>query len=733
MVERVCLMKVRFWAGMCLAGWILAVTASAAVVTNDVLLDFEDLGPSTLGVHMPANYGGFNWNVSDWHYLTLASVPSNTFLALSGNSTVFVSPGGKDVEYVGARFWSRRGADANGRFYYILHRDGVMVYDGRDDADGKNIFTASHDIFPPNFTGLVDTVAVVFDQGGDDWDHLAMDDVQYRSLTVVPDSPVFSEIDPNLPSGTRNAAAWGDYNNDGLVDVFIAASGSQGTTITKVYRNQGGTFVDSGLGTFAPIDEGTAAWGDCDNDGDLDLAVIGKTPSGGTSTRVYRNNLTNFVAISGDFVNVYAGDLGWADYDGDGDLDLLVCGVTASAGSPPFFTTLYRNDRTNFISIAHPFPNAYLASLDWGDYDSDGDEDLFIAGAGNGEIFRNNGGGTFTNIQAGLPGFSINGSDWGDYDNDGDLDLLIAGEGETGWDSTIYRNDGGSFSNIAAGMTGLIWAAAAWGDCDNDGDLDAAVAGYEPNAGITMTKIYRNNDGAFVDTGATTHGMMLGYMDWVDVDNDQRLELAVAGDEANNSGSSFLLYRNTKSFTNTPPTAPTNLTVSLDGARALLSWSNASDQQTPAGGLAYRVRVGATPGGSEIVSAMAIPTNGARKTVALAHGSHAAEFALKGLYVGSNYYWSVQAIDAARRGGPFSEEVQFMAENILSYGIEAQAADAAPTIVFVGSADGLYRVEVSMDLSTWTEVTNVVADSAGRIPMSIQPDADRAMYRVVRP
>lgn len=715
-----------------------ALDTHALVVQTPALLDFNDLGPTVGGIHMPATYGGLTWSAfSDWYSMSIAAVPTNTFLALAGNATSFTRAGGRDFLLDSLRVWSRRGADANGRFYFVLHHDGALVYDGRDDPDGRVLFDATHQVVVPNYTGRVDVVAMVFDAGGDDWDHLAVDDLAVRMIDVVPDAPTFVEVDPGLPSGTRNAVAWGDYDLDGWMDVFIAASGSQGTTITRVYRNQGGTFVDAALGSFTAIEEGSAAWGDCDNDGDPDLAVIGKTPGGATATRVYRNNITNFVAIPGPFVNVYAGDLGWADYDSDGDQDLLVTGITGPTVGSPFYTRLYRNDRTNFVSVAHPFPNTYLGPLAWGDYDADGDPDLFFSSSGadggnEPDLFRNDGG-TFTKMNSGLPLQSLGGADWGDYDQDGDLDLLLTGQGLQGYLSSIYRNDDGIFSDIGAGLTGLIWSACAWGDCDNDGDLDFAVAGYEADAQVTMTKIYRNQAGTFVDTAAGTHGLYLGSLDWVDTNGDQRPELCAAGEEGNGHGSAFMFYQNTRAFTNTPPGAPSNLVVTLDGSMATLEWAPGADEQTGTAGLTYQVRIGTSPGAADILSAHAVSSNGARTVTKLGGSSPARLLTVHGLRVGNTYYWTVQAIDGARRGGPFASGASFTAEDAPPSAVAALWESQSPEFAFKGSPRGHYVVETSPDLQTWTPVTNAVADVDGQIRLTPELNPVQCFYRALRP
>jgi hypothetical protein len=109
---------------------------------------------------------------------------------------------------------------------------------------------------------------------------------------------------------------------------------------------------------------------------------------------------------------VFAGNIAWGDYDGDGDLDVLVTGLTSASTAGVAVTRLYRNDGGVFTSVAHPFPNCYSGVVAWGDYDNDGDLDVVITGAGStgalvAGLWRNNGDGTFTDAGANLPGMDL--------------------------------------------------------------------------------------------------------------------------------------------------------------------------------------------------------------------------------------------------------------------------------------------------------------------------------------
>jgi len=104
-------------------------------------------------------------------------------------------------------------------------------------------------------------------------------------------------------------------------------------------------------------------------------------------------------------------------------------------------------------------PDYLVASVSWGDYDNDGDQDILLSGSsfdsGLKTIIYRNDSGVFSIINAGLAG--VNGqSSWGDYDNDGDLDIVLTGNSGSGIISKIYRNDAGDYKDINAGIAEVM-------------------------------------------------------------------------------------------------------------------------------------------------------------------------------------------------------------------------------------------------------------------------------------
>ncbi|HSH04523.1 MAG TPA: VCBS repeat-containing protein, partial [Anaerolineae bacterium] len=236
--------------------------------------------------------------------------------------------------------------------------------------------------------------------------------------------------------------AWGDYDNDGDLDILL--TGANGSTkISRIYRNDDGAFTDIGAG-LAGVRDGAVAWGDYDSDGDLDILLTGLDFFNAKISKLYRNDNGIFTEVSTSLIGVDLSSVAWGDYDNDGDLDILLSGQVNGSTR---VLKVYRNDNGLFTDLALPISGIKEGMVSWGDYDNDGDLDILFAGTGPGgrttRIYDNDGG-LFTDINAGLPGigFGFGGvAAWGDVDTDGDLDILIVGSSNNGSLTTIYRNN----------------------------------------------------------------------------------------------------------------------------------------------------------------------------------------------------------------------------------------------------------------------------------------------------
>jgi hypothetical protein len=307
-------------------------------------------------------------------------------------------------------------------------------------------------------------------------------------------------------AGTGYGVAWADYDNDGDLDLFVANF----ETPNNLFRNKGnGTFDEVAL--TAGVADPTAAavygvaWADSDNDGHIDLYVGSYQDS---RNKLFHNKGDGTFSVPDwtAFKDPHRGSVwgvAWADYDNDGLLDIYV----AKEGFP---NVLFRNKGFGYfedVTVAAGHlgdPTGKGRGVAWADYDGDGDLDLYVANNHENQpnkLFRNKGDGTFEDVAstAGVEGGEANSVAWADYDGDGDLDLYV-----TNWKApnNLFRNKGdGTFEDVASTANVAddegLGGGVAWADYDNDGALDFYVVNRYGQASI----LYRNTNASVAARG----------------------------------------------------------------------------------------------------------------------------------------------------------------------------------------------------------------------------------------
>jgi hypothetical protein len=131
------------------------------------------------------------------------------------------------------------------------------------------------------------------------------------------------------------------------------------------------------------------------------------------------------------------------------------------------------------------------------------------------------------------------------------------------------------------------------------------------------------------------------------------------------------LYRNNIAIPNDLPATPTNLRATAHSEYATLNWSAAHDAQTPPTGLTYNLRIGTTPGGSDVLAPMAAPSTGGRRVPHQGNAGARTSWTIRGLAPNTTYYWSVQAIDTAFAGSRFAQEHQFTTAAVAGFDMPA--------------------------------------------------------------
>ena len=237
------------------------------------------------------------------------------------------------------------------------------------------------------------------------------------------DEGTFTEIDPGLPAIQNGESIWADVDSDGDLDIFIT-----GNWIAALYLNQEGSFTGMGQ-SFGYFSSSSAAFGDYDNDGDLDLLIIGDSGAGAVS-KIFRNDDGSFIDVGAGLSGLMSGTTSWVDYDNDGDLDVAISGFD-DALEAQFF--LYKNDGKQFTPVYSGIEGFALGGADWADFDLDGDIDLVTSGKATGcgayvsGIYRNDGNDVFYKLSDAISTATRCALGWADFENDGDPDFIIAG------------------------------------------------------------------------------------------------------------------------------------------------------------------------------------------------------------------------------------------------------------------------------------------------------------------
>lgn len=481
-----------------------------------------------------------------------------------------------------------------------------------------------------------------------------------------------------------------DYDSDGDQDIavlgFYVVYNQSVDYRLVLFRNDGPapagdwdfTYIDVPLDTLT-AGSSDMAWGDVDNDGDQDLAL----GSDGT-TVIYRNDGGNLVMTNtrlpaywedNDQADFDLRSITWADYDNDGDQDLLLPSIWSDS-TFSYRTALMRNDGSNgsggwiFTETDSVFAPAPHAQSAWADFDNDQDLDLLLINVApltdKGFIrrYRNDGNGVFVGEDI-LDSLTIEHGEaqWGDYDADGDLDILVAGHIKelTGGFSQalrIYRNDNEVYVPIEViscvpceGWFDLT--AGTWADYDSDGDIDILLAGtYNSGSQIDgRARVYANTNGVFANSGSElpaprSSGSRGGTFSWLDIDSDGDLDYVIAGQYFVPGGNGLVeaqmhVYRNDVTTLNTAPSMPGGLgaTVQTNGT-VNFSWQPASDDHTPADALTYDLAVFRD----------GVPINVPDRLPEPGNISAVNQWQLSGLPDGY-YQWTLQAVDAAYSGG----------------------------------------------------------------------------------
>jgi hypothetical protein len=291
--------------------------------------------------------------------------------------------------------------------------------------------------------------------------------------------------------------AFGDMNGDQFPDLLVSGISSIDHAVrSNLYLNIDGDFQEVTTSVIQPVWGGSVAWGDLDNDGDEDLVLAGSSSLEApyvVSTTIYDNDGNGgFTVRQSNLPGIMFGDISLADMDGDGDLDIA---MTGDRGDGNLFSDIFRNDGPQFTELFLGFPGLVSGTVDWADFDLDGDQDLLLSGGKiSPELFRGqtlvyvNQNGSFTQHPFPFDGVMTGDAVWGDYEQDGDPDLFVAGSSTPlGLPvARLFRNENGQFAP-ELDLVGVSSASVAFGDYNGDGDLDLITIGRDEDGKIRIS------------------------------------------------------------------------------------------------------------------------------------------------------------------------------------------------------------------------------------------------------
>lgn len=297
-----------------------------------------------------------------------------------------------------------------------------------------------------------------------------------------------------LPAPTAQFAIWGDIDNDGWLDLFIGARDDA----NALYRNnQDGTFTNiaASAGVLTGTKVKSALFADIDRDGWLDIYIARL----GLENVMYRNNgngtFTDITFFSGATDPLISMGAVFFDYDNDGDSDLY---LTHDANIP---NILYQNNGNGQFLNVSQFSGANIAAMgmgvDVGDINNDGWLDLYITNLGPNTLLLNNGNGTFSNLTF-SSGLGDPGMGWGcsfmDYDNDGFQDIYMANDSYfTPFPNLLYRNLGNNTFDVVSQNSPVHSMEGGYGIACADFDQDGWIDIYLANYGGTVGNQFFNN------------------------------------------------------------------------------------------------------------------------------------------------------------------------------------------------------------------------------------------------
>ncbi|MDR2237367.1 MAG: T9SS type A sorting domain-containing protein [Chryseobacterium sp.] len=460
----------------------------------------------------------------------------------------------------------------------------------------------------------------------------------------------YVEIQTGMNNFYYGSADVADMDNDGKQDVVINGAvdvdgdGQADVSYNEIYRNNGTSLVPYANVGVDGTHLGDIKFIDFDNDGLLDVISTGLSYMDVVNYKHYRfKNTGNGLVKEAEFPGKIYGSMETFDFNHDGKTDYMINGTQYVEGTG-FVNNLdyYQNTGNDFETTRGWMEGTQNGSFKMVDLNNDHLLDLVILGTNTGgdalfQIHLNEGG--TLELSQDFTALSSGKLDVADFNADGYQDIVVSGADENGTPYfAVLMNDGtGHFTAREISSPEISDRSMSVGDLDNDGYYDFIISGNdEDNNAVVKSFIFNPSTQEFIEnipTGLHYLGGP-GFVHLLDFDNDNRLDLLLAGFDWADSGLPSLtkIFRNTSSEVNQKPAPPANLNLTKNGNRFDFSWNGATDDKTPVNALRYELKVGTAPGLGNI----------AKYVVTTPSWFLELDPSVQ------NVYWSVRSIDASK-------------------------------------------------------------------------------------
>ena len=539
----------------------------------------------------------------------------------------------------------------------------------------------------------------------------------------------------DLSSGYNGFSKWGDYNSDGLLDIYVTGVDfGDRYRYAEIYTNNGDkTFTLSKINSLPKVIYGDIAWGDYDNNGTLDLIYAG-TKSGFSEdniTQIYKNGgQSNFIEIRHQLPRLGQCCLEWVDVDNDGLLDIYYQGINSDK---EFELGIYKNwgaddfrkENINIESISGPRGNGTINAAKWADFDKDGLKDVIVALSSKDSFefvfYKNKGNFSFEKIDIGLPNLNYVSMDIADINQDGLMDVVFSGsEKKYLMGSDPYANlyvliNKGS---LVFEESQRIYGADVFqntlelGDMNNDGYAD--ILYYGAGSNFNKLNIYINNgNSTFNYVSHSIPNVNSGGASLGDFDNDNDLDILYYGRIKNiitgYDEEVTYIYENKSDISNTPPESPQNISLKARDNDLIVTCSEEIIDQSSS--LFYNISIGTNENPNSLVSG-----NSTNKSLLFPHTGNmglSKTYLYKNFPEG-NYQIKLQTIDHAFNTSNYSEIVDICfkkTSNLLGDTISICEGDS----VLIGIND----THLAYNWNTGSKTNNIYAKTEGLYNLNI--------------